>query len=157
MVKREILQATDGEQGDHHHKHISGNRKHPARLFHAAQIRPAHQHQQNQGNRHFVRQKAGSERRQRLGSSHQAHGRREGVIDQQRGGGHQSHIAAKVVACHHIGPATIGIGRNGLAIRQHHDGDQADDRQGDRHREAQSCTTAEDQDAERRFGGISHR
>ena len=62
MVKHEVLQACNAEQRDHHHKRVGGYGKHAASLLHTSQIGPTHQHQQHQGNRHFVGQKTRIER-----------------------------------------------------------------------------------------------
>ena len=48
MLKAEIGHANKGEQQDHHHKNVGGNRKNPSRLTNAAQIGPAHQGQKQE-------------------------------------------------------------------------------------------------------------
>ena len=132
VVKHQVMEPQQGEQGQHHHEGVGRHRKQAPRLAQTAQIGPTHQGQQQQGQRHLMGQQRRQQRTDRLTTGHQAHSRCEHVINQQGRCRHQAHVAAQVVARHHIGAAPIGVGSDHLAIRQHHHGDQSDDRQGDR-------------------------
>ena len=134
MIENQILEARQSQQHNHPHEGIGGNSEQASRLLEAPQIGPAHQSQQQQGKRNGVRQKRRHHRGQCLGASHQAHRRSERVINQQSGCSHQPDSGAKIVPGHHIRTATVGIGRDRLAIGENHDGNQRHDRHGDRER-----------------------
>ena len=157
MAEGEVLQARHRQHHHHHHKGIGGNRKHPPGFFEPAQIGPAHQGQQQQRKRHLVLPQLRQQRADGLGPRHQADGSGQRVVDQQGRCSDQAHVAAEVLAHHHIGAAAIGIGRDRLAVGEHHNRDQGDDRHGDRHRQPKGGTASQHQHTQGGFRCIGHR
>ena len=157
MAEGEVLQTRQRQHHHHHHKGVGGNGKHTPSFFKPAQIGPAHQGQQQQRKRHLVLPQLRQQRADGLGPRHQADGSGQRVVDQQGRCSNQADVAAEVFAHHHIGAAAIGIGRDRLAVGEHHDRDQGDDRHGDRHRKPEGCTASQHQHAQGGFRCVGHR
>ena len=83
VPQHQIHQPEAHQQRHHGDEGIDGQGEQPARFAQAPQIDPAHQHQQHQGDRHLPGQQGRQVGGEGLGAGHQAHGRRQRVVDQQ--------------------------------------------------------------------------
>ena len=125
------------------------------RLTDTTQIQDRHHDHQRKIQRDNVGLESRKKRDHVMHASRDTNGHIEHVIDHQCGCGNQPRQDSQVLACDDIGPPTIGIGRNSLAIGECHDNEQAQNYQANRQRQAQVQRACRHQVNQDRLGGKS--
>ena len=77
MAQHQIHKAKAHQQRHHRYEGVDRQGKQTARFAHAAQVYPAHEHQQHKGDGHLPGKQGGQIGGEGLGARHQAHGSRE--------------------------------------------------------------------------------
>src|SRR3989442_2818096 len=146
-------QPHDDEQRGADNEEIRRQGEDRPRLTDPTQIENRHQDHQRKIHQNHVGLESRKNRDHVMHASRDTDGHIEHVIDHQGGGGNQSRQDAQVLACHNIRSPPTWIGRDGLAIGDRHDGEQAQNHQANGQRQAQVQRASRHQVNQDRLGG----
>ena len=117
------------DQSQHReNEQIGRHSEHHRRFSHASQVPPGQQRDNDEGDQSLVSQQGREGRSHRRGPRAGAYGHRQNIADDQRRAGRQPRDLPEILMRHDIGPATLRIGVDRLAIAEDQYQQQTDNR-----------------------------